>query len=89
MRPSHRPGLLSREVDEEVVVLDRAADRVHQLNRTAALVWRHCDGHHTPEDLARLVSERFDGTPETVVDDVRTILQDFVRLGLVDVASVT
>ena len=82
MRPSRRPELLSRSVDDEVVVLDRAAERVHQLNATAGFVWLHCDGQRTPEDLAALVGERFAGAPGDVLADVRSILADFGRLGL-------
>jgi hypothetical protein len=30
------------------------------LNRTAAVVWRHCDGQRSPEDLAGLLQDQLD-----------------------------
>lgn len=36
--------LLVRELAEEVLVYDEEGHRAHCLNRTAALVWRACDG---------------------------------------------
>ena len=42
--------LLVRELAEEVLVYDEEGHRAHCLNRTAALVWRHCDGR-TPVPL--------------------------------------
>src|SRR5919202_6081381 len=44
--------LVVSEVDDEVLVYDRTRDRAHCLNRTTALVWRHCDGRTTIEALA-------------------------------------
>ena len=37
-------GLVVRELAEETLVYDEERHRAHCLNRTAALVWRHCDG---------------------------------------------
>lgn len=37
-------GLVVRELAEEVIVYDEDGHRAHCLNRTAALVWKHCDG---------------------------------------------
>jgi hypothetical protein len=38
-------------------VYDLERDRAHCLNRTAALVWQHCDGQTTVADLARLLKD--------------------------------
>jgi hypothetical protein len=47
--------IVVQEVFGELVVYDLKRDRVHLLNPTAALVWQHCDGEHTPVDLAGLL----------------------------------
>jgi hypothetical protein len=39
----------------ELVVYDQKRHRVHILNRTSALVWRHCDGQTTVADMATLL----------------------------------
>jgi hypothetical protein len=44
--------LLVRELGDEVVVYDLGSSRSHCLNRTAALVWRACDGSRTVRAVA-------------------------------------
>jgi hypothetical protein len=60
MRPQARQDqLLMREVGDELVVYDQERHRAHRLNRTAALVWRHCDGQTTVAELAELLHHEF------------------------------
>ena len=49
-------GLLIQDLPEETLVYDLARHRAHCLNRTAALVWRHCDGKTGVADLTRVVA---------------------------------
>jgi hypothetical protein len=44
--------LVVSEVDDEVLVYDLTRHRAHCLNRTTALVWRHCDGQTPVAALA-------------------------------------
>jgi len=58
MKPKARSeGLLCEEAQEELVVYDHEQKRAHRLNRSAALVWRHCDGQKSVADLAALLRE--------------------------------
>ena len=41
---ARREGLVVDSIDNEVLVFDEAAQRMHCLNRAAALVWEYCDG---------------------------------------------
>jgi hypothetical protein len=51
-------GLLTRELPDGMMVYDKSRQQAHSLNRTAALVWRHCDGKTAvPEIAARLHQE--------------------------------
>src|SRR6476660_9357150 len=56
--PSEQPqvrvaGLLSRELPGgELMVYDQERHQAHTLNRSAALVWRHCDGQTSVAALA-------------------------------------
>jgi hypothetical protein len=56
MRPRARSGVLLKPVGDQLVVFDQARQHLHVLSRTAAIVWRHCDGRHTIADLIDLVS---------------------------------
>src|SRR5688572_25028723 len=40
----HRPDLVTRTIDGEVVILDQSAGTVHHLNATASHIWSECDG---------------------------------------------
>lgn len=60
--------LIVRELADEVLVYDLARHRAHCLNRTAALVWRQCDGSSTPAQIAeRLQPELGDAANEECV----------------------
>lgn len=50
-------ALLVHELLDEVLVYDLRRHRAHCLNRTAALVWRHCDGQTTVADVARILQD--------------------------------
>src|SRR5437763_316645 len=56
IRPLARTDeVVTEDVDDEVIVYDERTDVACRLNRTAALVWRKCDGKHTVEDLVRVL----------------------------------
>jgi len=48
-------GLLVGTAGEETVVFDRDFKKAFRLNRPAAIVWNHCDGNTSIEDLAGIV----------------------------------
>jgi Coenzyme PQQ synthesis protein D (PqqD) len=73
---------MTRVVNDEILILDRAAGRVHQFNPTATYIWHACDGLSASEIAVRM-AEDFDVVPEMLLDDVQATLSDFRRLGLV------
>jgi coenzyme PQQ synthesis protein D (PqqD) len=83
MSKTRRPDLTTCNVDGEVVILDRVAGYVHQLNPTASEIWDACDGQHSPRDIAARLQERFNGVTDAVLLDVETVLTQFEQLGLV------
>jgi hypothetical protein len=46
--------LVIQELPDETLVFDQRSHKAHCLNRTTALVWKHCDGKTDPADLALL-----------------------------------
>jgi PqqD family protein of HPr-rel-A system len=71
-----------RQVDEEWVVFDPAANQLHVLNLTAALIWSHLDGDSTPEQIAATVEDAFGIDAEQAAADVAAALEDFRSAGL-------
>jgi len=45
-------GLDIKEMTEETLVYDLEQNKAHCLNRTSALVWKHCDGETSIPELA-------------------------------------
>ena len=83
-RPRTRDDLVFRPLDDEWVVFDPAADKLHAMNLTAALVWSHCTGDATLEEIAAAVGEAFDPPVEgpTILGDVREAVERFRAEGL-------
>ena len=49
---ARKTGLVIQEVPDEVLVYDTETNKAHCLNRTAAMVWRSCDGTRSVSDIA-------------------------------------
>src|SRR3982751_6890650 len=47
--------IISTELANETLVYDEKSDEAHCLNRTAAFIWKHCDGRTSAEKLVRLL----------------------------------
>ena len=81
MKP--RPDLATEIVDGELIVLDKTAGKVHQLNLTASFVWNCLGDGIAIEEIASMLSEDCDIEPETALSDVHTVLAQFRGLALV------
>lgn len=57
---ARRDGLAMEEVRGEVLLYDLDRDKAYCLNRTAAVVWKHCDGRTSPARMAKLVAQELD-----------------------------
>jgi hypothetical protein len=77
--------LIVKEVDDEVLVYDLKTDQAHCLNKTAALVWKHCDGEKSIAEISTyLTAER-----KTAVDEsmVRLALSELEKFELLEKGS--
>ncbi|MDQ6779901.1 MAG: PqqD family protein [Candidatus Eremiobacteraeota bacterium] len=77
------PGLDIKTVGDEVLVHHPAGQKVHILNRTAGRILELCDGVRTPSEIAAMIGAETGADQATVDADVRRIVADFVRLGLI------
>jgi hypothetical protein len=57
--------LIIKELPDETLVYDLEQDKAHCLNHTAGLVWKHCDGKASVDEIAKSVGAK----THTVVDD--------------------
>jgi hypothetical protein len=77
-----REGLLVREVDGEVLVLDSVADRIHQMNATASLIWQLAVRGMDPVEIAKVLENQFEVNNDIALTDVRETLAEFRKLQL-------
>ena len=70
----------SVELDGEVVCL--ADDVLHLLNRSAAVVWRYCDGINTVDDICARIAEETGHPRAAITTDVVTLVRDLLDRGL-------
>lgn len=59
--------LIVQEVTDEVLVYDLDRHKAHCLNKTSAIVWKHCDGQTTVSAAARLLEQEMNTPVETDV----------------------
>jgi hypothetical protein len=77
MNNSQRPiarksGLVVQEVPDEVLVYDLETNKAHCLNKSAAMIWRSCDGNNSVSEIAELVETQAGGK----------VTEDFVWLAI-------
>lgn len=75
--------LIVKEVDNEVLVYDLKTDQAHCLNKTAAMVWRQCDGKTTVQDIARSLPQGDTSSVDETV--VWLALDEMKRFNLLEV----
>ena len=74
-RPRHAPGYRLEQLDGEVLLAHPATTRTIYLNETAVLIWRLCDGRHTPAEITELLQEAYPDAAAAIADDVEATLQ--------------
>ncbi|HYP27196.1 MAG TPA: PqqD family protein [Blastocatellia bacterium] len=60
-------GLVSHETSDELLVYDLKRHKAHCLNRSAALVWKYCDGQTSVKELARRLGKEMDAPADEEV----------------------
>ncbi len=80
-----RTELIVEESGDELLVYDKGNDHAHRLNRTAVIVWRHCDGHRSVADLAAALAAEIGEVADE--DLARIALDDLARAGLLENAE--
>ena len=60
-------GLVIQDVPDEVLVYDMETNKAHCLNKTAAMVWKSCDGTRSVSQIAEFVGAQ---SGEKVADDL-------------------
>ena len=54
---ARRKGIISKEVDGELLIYDLERDKAHCLNPSAAAIWKLCDGQTTTDQITNSLSK--------------------------------
>lgn len=84
MIPKRRADVTSRDVNGELLILDRRLEQVHQLNSTACYIWLRCDGNTTVAEVVASMAHDFGLQTEDVKNDVLQIISQFRSLQLLE-----
>jgi Coenzyme PQQ synthesis protein D (PqqD) len=75
-------GLDVNEVPDGYVIYQTEADRVHYLNKTAAIVFELCDGARGADDILARVGQMFE-LEGTADGEIEACIQSLLKEGLV------
>jgi len=79
-----RPDLAIENADGELIILDKAAGTVHQLNSSASFVWQCLSDGLGTDEIALELATAFGIERQTAVDDVQSAVAQFGALALID-----
>lgn len=73
---ARQKALVIQELPGEVLVYDMYTNKAHCLNRSAALIWRLCDGQNTVMDIA----DKFESKNGKITEDFVWLALDQLSL---------
>ncbi|MDY0004618.1 MAG: PqqD family protein [Polyangia bacterium] len=82
LRPRALPGLLSREIDDELVLVDPRSGEAYLLNPMGSSVLDLCDGRSTIAEIILEISSTLGAPEEEVAAEVRKFVADLAGRGL-------
>lgn len=80
--PVHAPGVISRLMDGEAVLVHPAQGKVRVLNTVGARVWELADGSRDLAAVAEAIAAEYDISSERALADVTAFCEDLVRRGV-------
>jgi len=73
-----------RPLGNELMLYDKASDKIHVLNETGAILWNLLDGSKSISDLENAIAVQFKNIPlDQVATDTRELLENLVKEKLI------
>ena len=80
-------GLIEAEVDGELVALHVENGTCYGFNGTATRIWQMVEEPKRLSELRDALTAEFDVDPETCEQDIRVLLQDLEKDGLIETSA--
>jgi len=81
------PALAWREIDGETVIISPNDSVMHELNDTGSFLWKNIDGEKSAAELAELLVENYEVTPDIALSDTQALLEEMSSRKLLVTAS--
>ena len=81
-RPREDLGI--ERIEDDLLILDKRNQKVHQLNTTASSIWANVIAGKETEGIVREIVETSDISLEVATQDVTRILNELCALGLLE-----
>lgn len=83
------PALAWREIDDETVIISPNDSVMHELNDTGSFLWKNIDGKKSAAELAELLAENYEVTPDIALSDTQALLDEMSSRKLVMIVPAT
>ena len=83
-KPRRRSDLSCRTIDGEMLILNRAEKRLHQLNPTASFIWNCCDGDADIAAITDRLTTAYEIDVGTARKDVEEVLSQLRSSNLLE-----
>jgi hypothetical protein len=77
------PNVLSKRVDNEIVLVHLETNRIYELNRTAAFLWDALAAGPTQAELEERLAKEFDVEPDELAREIDELLRQFTSERLI------
>jgi predicted transcriptional regulator len=81
-RPMHDPHSASRVFSGEAVVISPAENTVRMFNTVGSRIWELADGSRTVSEIAAVLAQEYEVTPEAAHASVDRFMTELVEKGL-------
>jgi len=75
--------MLREEFDDWAFLFNPDNSEVTIINPVGVIIWKMLDGHHTIEDIAKIINENFSDVPDNVQDNLITFIRELEKNNLV------
>lgn len=86
-RPLHDPRTASRVFSGEAVVISPAENTVRMFNTIGSRIWELADGSRTVDEIAAMLAQEYEVTPETAHTSIERFMTELVEKGLLTFES--